>query len=95
MSNYDFSINIGFVLPLPYMTLILKIIMCALCTHYDNLHYIENFLTYPINVVIEWLKLLLRILEVPVSNLGPDIGYTDFSLSLFSWSFQANASIIP
>jgi hypothetical protein len=29
------------------------------------------------NVVAEWLTLLLRIRQVPVSNLGPDTGYRD------------------
>jgi hypothetical protein len=29
------------------------------------------------NVVVEWLKLLLRILEVPGKNLGPETGYRD------------------
>jgi hypothetical protein len=28
-------------------------------------------------VVVEWLALLLRMLEVPGSHLGPDIGYPD------------------
>jgi hypothetical protein len=29
------------------------------------------------NVVIEWLTLLLRIREVPISNVGPETGYPD------------------
>jgi hypothetical protein len=28
-------------------------------------------------VVVEWLTLLLRIREVPGSNLGPETGYSD------------------
>jgi hypothetical protein len=32
---------------------------------------------YKLNVVVEWLTRLLRIREVPGSNLGPDTGYTD------------------
>jgi hypothetical protein len=30
-----------------------------------------------VHVVIEWLALLLRIREVPGSNLGPESGYPD------------------
>jgi hypothetical protein len=30
-----------------------------------------------LNVVVEWLKLLLHILDVPASNIGPDTGYPD------------------
>jgi hypothetical protein len=29
------------------------------------------------NVVVEWLTLLLRILEDPDSNIGPETGYND------------------
>jgi hypothetical protein len=29
------------------------------------------------NIVVEWLTLLLRIREVPGSNLGPQTGHTD------------------
>jgi hypothetical protein len=29
------------------------------------------------NVVVEWSRLLLRILEVPDPNLGPETGYPD------------------
>jgi hypothetical protein len=29
------------------------------------------------NVMVEWLALLLRIREVPGSNLGPETGYPD------------------
>jgi hypothetical protein len=29
------------------------------------------------NVVVEWLAFLLRIREVPGSNLGPETGYPD------------------
>jgi hypothetical protein len=30
-----------------------------------------------LNIVVEWLVLLLCIWEVPGSNLGPEIGYPD------------------
>jgi hypothetical protein len=30
-----------------------------------------------LNVMVEWLILLLHIREVPGSNLGPEIGYRD------------------
>jgi hypothetical protein len=32
---------------------------------------------YISNVVVEWLTLLLRTWEVPVSNFGPETGYPD------------------
>jgi hypothetical protein len=35
------------------------------------------------NVVVEWLKLLFRIWEVPGSNLGPDTSYSDWDFSWF------------
>jgi hypothetical protein len=35
------------------------------------------------NVVVEWLTLLLRIREVPGSNLGPDTGYPDRVFVIF------------
>jgi hypothetical protein len=47
------------------------------------------------NVVIEWLTLLLRILEVPGSNLGPGDRLSCFSFSLFPQSLQANAGMVP
>jgi hypothetical protein len=36
------------------------------------------------NVMVEWLALLLRILEVPGSNLGPETGHSDWGFSWFS-----------
>jgi len=36
-----------------------------------------KFSTFTPNVVIEWLTILLRIREVPGSNLGPETGYPD------------------
>jgi hypothetical protein len=36
------------------------------------LHFIILILP---NVVVEWLILLLRILEFPASNVGPETGY--------------------
>jgi hypothetical protein len=38
----------------------------------------------PPNVVVEWLALLLRIREVPRSNLGPETGYPNWGFSWFS-----------
>jgi hypothetical protein len=38
----------------------------------------------PSNFVVEWLTLLLRIREVPGSNLGSETGYTDWGFSWFS-----------
>jgi hypothetical protein len=45
--------------------------------------------------VIEWLTLLLRILEVPVSNLGPETGYPDRVFPDFSQYLEANSGIVP
>jgi hypothetical protein len=45
------------------------------------------------NVVVESLTLLLRILEILASNLGPETGYPEF----FSWFYsvpQADAGIV-
>jgi hypothetical protein len=47
-----------------------------------NAYYANSFETLTtklltLNVVIEWLKLLLRILDAPASNIGPDTGYPD------------------
>jgi len=38
--------------------------------------------------MVEWLTLLLRIQEVPGSNLGPETGYTDWGFSWFSQSLR-------
>jgi hypothetical protein len=46
------------------------------------------------NVGVEWLAYLLRILEVPVSNLGPETSYPDFNRG-FSQFLQTNAGIVP
>jgi hypothetical protein len=45
---------------------------------------IQNVQLYSPNVVIEWLTLLLRILEVSDSNLNPETGYSDWHVSWFS-----------
>jgi hypothetical protein len=37
----------------------------------------ETDINLGLNVVIEWLAFLLRIREVPGSNLGPETGYPD------------------
>jgi hypothetical protein len=45
------------------------------------------------NVMVEWSTLLLRIREVPGSNLGPDIGYThgiSWFTSVPSWDSTLN-----
>jgi hypothetical protein len=47
------------------------------------------------NFVIVWLTLLLRIREVPVSNLVPKTGHPDLGLSWFSQSLQENDRILP
>jgi hypothetical protein len=47
------------------------------------------------NVEVEWLTLLLRIREVPVSNLGLENGYPDWGYSCFRQSLQANARMVP
>jgi hypothetical protein len=36
-----------------------------------------SFHMLPSNFVVEWFTLLLRIREVPGSNLGSETGYTD------------------
>jgi hypothetical protein len=41
------------------------------------------------------VKILLRIWEVPVSNLGPEAGYSDWVSCGFSQALRANAGIIP
>jgi hypothetical protein len=46
------------------------------------------------NVVVEWLTLLLRIREVPDSNMGLKTGYPGRFLVFFQ-SFQGNAGIVP
>jgi hypothetical protein len=45
-------------------------------------------------VVVKWLTLLLRIGEVPGSNLGQETGYPEGSRG-FPQSLQANAGIVP
>jgi hypothetical protein len=40
--------------------------------------------THTLNVVLEWLTLLLRIREIPGPNLGTETGYTDWFLWFFS-----------
>jgi hypothetical protein len=43
--------------------------------------------------MVEWLALLLRIREVPGSNLSPVTGYPDLGFCGFPQSLQANAGI--
>jgi hypothetical protein len=47
------------------------------------------------NVAVEWLTLLLSILEVPGSNIGPETGYPEVDFCCFTQSLQANAGIEP
>jgi hypothetical protein len=47
-----------------------------------------------LNVVVEWLALLLRIREVPGSNLGQDTSCPEFVRG-FPQSLQPNAGIVP
>jgi hypothetical protein len=44
---------------------------------------------------VEWLKLLLRILEVSPSNLFPETGYPEICFLGFPQSLQAIAGIVP
>jgi hypothetical protein len=46
------------------------------------------------NVVVEWLTLLLRNRVVPGSNLGSETGYSE-GVRGFPQSLQANAGILP
>jgi hypothetical protein len=46
------------------------------------------------NVVVEWLTFLLRIKEIPGSNLGSETGNPD-SFFRLPQSLQANFGIIP
>jgi hypothetical protein len=41
-------------------------------------YYIDiQYITLAPNVLVKWLTFLLRIQEVPASNLGPETGYPD------------------
>jgi hypothetical protein len=46
------------------------------------------------NVVVEWFT-LLRIREVPGSDLDPETDYPDWGFCGFPRSLQANAGIVP
>jgi hypothetical protein len=46
-------------------------------------------------VLVEWLALLLRIMEVQRSNLGPDTGYLTEDFCGFPQSLHANSGIVP
>jgi hypothetical protein len=46
------------------------------------------------NVVVEWLTLLIFILEVPGSTLCPEIGYPE-AFRDFTQSLQENFGIVP
>jgi hypothetical protein len=60
----------------------------------QNYMAISSALIIRPNVVVEWLTLLLRILEVPGSYLGPETGYPDCVFRGFLQSLQANAGIV-
>jgi hypothetical protein len=47
-----------------------------------------------LNIMVEWLTLLLRILELPDSNLGPETSHPDGGFSWLSQSLQANSGIV-
>jgi hypothetical protein len=44
--------------------------------------------------VLEWLTFLLRVRDVPGSNLGPDTGYPECFRG-FPQPLQTNAEILP
>jgi hypothetical protein len=46
-------------------------------------------------VEVEWLALLLRILEVPGPNLGPETDYPNRGFHDIPQSLQTNARIVP
>jgi hypothetical protein len=47
------------------------------------------------NVVVEWLTLLLRVCEVPGSNLGSKTGYSWQDFHGFTQSLQAKSGMVP
>lgn len=53
----------------------------------------NNFITKTPNTV-EWLPLLLCILEVPGLNIGPETGYPDRFLCCFPQSLQASDGMV-
>jgi hypothetical protein len=61
--------------------LILKCLLYLLCYNLQN-------------IVIEWLTLLIRIREFPVSNLWPETGYPDWSFCGFSQYLRENLGIL-
>jgi hypothetical protein len=48
-----------------------------------------------VNVVVEWLTLMLRTLDVPGSNLAPETGYRVRVFCNFPQSLQANVGLVP
>jgi hypothetical protein len=52
-------------------------------------------ISFPPNVVAEWLALLFHIREVLGSNLGLKTNYPDWGFPGFLQSLQVNARIIP
>jgi hypothetical protein len=48
-----------------------------------------------VEFVVEWLTLLLRIWEVPGSNLGQETGYPEQEFALVFFSPSKHAGIIP
>jgi hypothetical protein len=58
-------------------------------------HLFSPFFSVSIlNVLVEWIALLLRIWVVPDSNLGPETGRADRSFVVFL-SPQANDEMVP
>jgi hypothetical protein len=49
---------------------------------------------YTLNVIVEWLTLLLHVREVPGLNLGTQTGYLHRTSSWFS-SVHRNVRIVP
>jgi hypothetical protein len=60
-----------------------------------TLHTEQVTKTSKTNVVDEWLTLMLRIREVPGSNLGPVAVYDDWGFRGFTQFIEATAGIIP
>jgi hypothetical protein len=66
------------------LTFIILVFNTKLNTYkHMTLHKITEFYIKWPNVVVEWLKLLLRFREVPGSNLSSETGYPDWGFSWF------------
>jgi hypothetical protein len=60
-----------------------------------NPQIIQEEILAILSVVLEWLTLLLRIREVPGSNISPETGYPYWFFRGCPQSLQANAGIVP